>query len=54
MRTQDRGLYFHSDRGTQYSSQAVRKPLSVIGANLSISGFGNCYDKRSVYAGLRP
>src|ERR1700730_2213169 len=44
MRTPDRGLYFHSDRGSQYSSQAVRKPLSVIGANLSMSGLGNCYD----------
>jgi putative transposase len=40
MRTPDQGLYFHSDRG----SQAVRKPLSVIGANLSMSGLGNCYD----------
>jgi putative transposase len=44
MRKPDRGLYFHSDRGSQYSSQAVRKPLSVIGANLSMSGIGNCYD----------
>ena len=44
MRTPDRGLYFHSDRGSQYSSQAVRKPLRVIGANLSMSGLGNCYD----------
>jgi transposase InsO family protein len=25
-------------------SQAVRKPLSVIGANLSMSAQGNCYD----------
>jgi hypothetical protein len=40
MRTPERGLYFHSDRGSQYSSQAVRKPLSVIGANLSINGRG--------------
>jgi Integrase core domain len=44
LRQPDRGLYFHSDRGSQYSSQAVRKPLSVIGANLSMSGVGNCYD----------
>jgi len=36
----DPGLYFHSDRGSQYSSQAVRKPLSVIGANLSMSAQG--------------
>src|SRR5258708_43217 len=43
MRAPDPGLYFHSDRGSQYSSQAVRKPLSVIGANLSMSAQGNCY-----------
>jgi transposase InsO family protein len=33
LRQPDGGLYFHSDRGSQYSSEAVRKPLSVIGAN---------------------
>ena len=44
LRQPDRGLYFHSDRGSQYRSEAVRKPLSVIGANLSMSGVGNCYD----------
>ena len=49
-RTPDRGLYFHSDRGSQYSSQAVRKPLSVIGANLSMSGLGNCYDNAKAEA----
>jgi putative transposase len=32
LRQPDQGLYFHSDRGSQYSSEAVRKPLSVIGA----------------------
>jgi transposase InsO family protein len=50
MRTPDRGLYFHSDRGSQYSSQAVRKPLSVIGAHLSMSGLGNCYDNAKAEA----
>lgn len=50
MRTPDRGLYFHSDRGCQYSSQAVRKPLSVIGANLSMSALGNCYDNAKAEA----
>ena len=50
MRTPDRGLYFHSDRGSQYSSQAVRKPLSVIGANLSMSALGNCYDNAKAEA----
>jgi putative transposase len=50
MRAPDRGLYFHSDRGSQYSSQAVRKPLSVIGANLSMSAQGNCYDNAKAEA----
>ena len=37
LRQPQAGLYFHSDRGSQYSSQAVRKPLSVIGAEQSMS-----------------
>ena len=50
LRQPEGGLYFHSDRGSQYSSQAVRKPLSVIGANLSMSGVGNCYDNAQAEA----
>ena len=50
LRQPDQGLYFHSDRGSQYSSEAVRKPLSVIGANQSMSGVGNCYDNATVEA----
>jgi transposase InsO family protein len=50
LRQPDRGLYFHSDRGSQYSSEAVRKPLRVIGANLSMSGVGNCYDNATMEA----
>ena len=50
MRKPDRGLYFHSDRGSQYSSQAVLKPLRVIAANLSMSGVGNCYDNAKAEA----
>jgi len=50
LRQPDEGLYFHSDRGSQYSSEAVRKPLSVIGANLSMSGLGNCYDNAQAEA----
>jgi putative transposase len=50
LRQPERGLYFHSDRGSQYSSQAVRKPLSVIGANQSMSGLGNCYDNAQAEA----
>ena len=50
LRQPDEGLYFHSDRGSQYSSQAVRKPLSVIRANQSMSGVGNCYDNATMEA----
>jgi putative transposase len=50
LRQPHEGLYFHSDRGSQYSSEAVRKPLSVIGANQSMSGVGNCYDNAQAEA----
>jgi putative transposase len=50
MRKPDQGLYFHSDRGSQYRSQAVLKPLRVIEANLSMSGVGNCYDNAKAEA----
>lgn len=42
------GLYFHSDRGCQYTSQLVRKPLEVIQAIPSMSALGNCYEKELV------
>jgi hypothetical protein len=35
------GLYFHSDQGSRYSSEAVKTSLAVIGANLSMSSRGN-------------
>jgi transposase InsO family protein len=41
-------LYFHSDRGSQYRSQGAREPLRGIGANLSMSGVGNCYENEFV------
>jgi len=50
LRQPEEGLYFHSDRGSQYSSEAVRKPLSVIGATQSMSGVGNCYDNATMEA----
>ena len=50
LRQPDEGLYFHSDRGSQYRSEAVRKPLSVIGAIQSMSGVGNCYDNATMEA----
>ena len=46
------GLYFHSDRGSQYSSppRRMRKPLSVIGAEQSMSAAGNCYENATMEA----
>jgi transposase InsO family protein len=44
------GLFFHSDRGCQYSSHLVRKPLEVIQAIPSMSGVGNCYDNAKAEA----
>jgi len=38
------GLIFHSDRGVQYASAAVRSFLSGHGFLQSMSGKGNCYD----------
>jgi putative transposase len=50
LRQPQAGLYFHSDRGCQYSSQLVRKPLEVIQAIPSMSGVGNCYDNAKAEA----
>ena len=50
LRQPQAGLYFHSDRGSQYSSQALRKPLSVIGAEQSMSAAGNCYENATMEA----
>ena len=50
LRQPEAGLYFHSDQGSQYSSDAVRKPLTVIGANLSMSAAGNCYENAKAEA----
>lgn len=38
------GLIFHSDRGSQYASDAVRKKLMGRDSRQSMSGKGNCYD----------
>ena len=35
---------FHSDRGTQYTSQKLRDQLESLGMDQSMSGKGNCYD----------
>ena len=38
------GLIFHSDRGSQYTSECVRKRLKLLGIIQSMSRPGNCYD----------
>jgi transposase InsO family protein len=44
------GFYFHSDRGSQYASQAVQKILQAVQAQPSMSGVGNCYDNAKAEA----
>ena len=38
------GIIIHSDRGSQYTSEAYRKELQKYGAIQSLSGTGHCYD----------
>ena len=38
------GLIFHSDRGSQYTSECVRKRLKLLGIIQSMSRTGNCWD----------
>jgi hypothetical protein len=44
------GLIFHSDQGCQYSSQAVRQPLTSLGIQPSMSARGNCYENATAEA----
>jgi putative transposase len=44
------GLIFHSDQGCQYSSQAVRQPLTLLGIQPSMSARGNCYENATAEA----
>ena len=39
-----RGMIFHSDRGSQFTSRAFREELNTRGAIQSMSGTGRCYD----------
>jgi len=38
------GAIFHSDRGSQYTSEAFKKALSEAGLIQSLSGSGHCFD----------
>ena len=38
------GMIFHSDRGSQYTSQAFREALAAGGMVQSLSGTGHCFD----------
>src|ERR1700712_5389047 len=40
----DRGLIFHSDRGSQYASRDFRDALTGYGITASMSRRGNCWD----------
>ena len=42
------GLIFHSDRGSQYASKAMRRRLRRHKMRQSMSGKGNCYDNAVV------
>ena len=41
-------MIFHSDRGSQYASEAYRKMLKNHDIKLSMSRKGNCYDNAYV------
>lgn len=42
--SRDRGTIFHSDRGCQYTSKAIRKEIQQLGWTQSMSAKGYCYD----------
>ena len=48
LRRPQQGLIHHSDRGSQYCSTEYRDALKKIGAVVSMSGKGNCYDNAVV------
>jgi len=43
-RQPDRGLLHHSDRGSQYASEQIRRILAANHIDVSMSRTGNCYD----------
>ncbi len=48
LRKPERGLIFHSDRGSQYTSQQFQKRLKKHGMKASMSGKGACWDNAVV------
>ena len=42
------GVVLHSDRGSQYTSEAYRKLLKACGVMQSLSGTGHCYDNARI------
>jgi putative transposase len=55
-RTPASGILAHHDRGCQYASEAYGKVLDAIGATLSMSRKGNCWDNavaESFFASLK-
>jgi transposase InsO family protein len=56
LRSPDKGLLHHSDRGSQYASKAFRDELKDRGFTASMSRKGNCYDNavmESFFASLK-
>jgi len=49
-RLPERGLLYHSDRGSQYASNDYQMLLDRHGVRASMSGRGNCYDNAVVEA----
>ena len=47
-RSPEPGLIHHSDRGSQYASEAYRKALNDQGITASMSRRGNCYDNADI------
>ena len=43
-RNPSKGLIFHSDRGSQYTSSSFRELIKIYGMVQSMSSTGNCYD----------
>jgi len=47
-RKPEKGLVWHTDRGSQYASHSHRNILSQFGVSQSMSRKGNCWDTQSI------